>query len=139
MQFIIRSKEIEISQDLNSYIKKRISKLEKFLKGLDSNLIEVVVEIGKVSGRHRRGEIFQLGVNLRFTGKFFRAETRGESLYAMIDEAQEELEEEIIKYKTKQATMFKRGAISFKKSLGLSSMARFRNSRKKIARQRKNH
>jgi len=125
MKFIIKSKEIKISQDLNLYIEKRIGKLEKFLENINSDLIEATVEIGKSAGKHK-GIIYQVNINLNFPGKFFRIETQSENLYSAIDEAKEELETEIQKYKTKKDTLFKRGARSFKKSLNLSPMARFR-------------
>ena len=126
MKFIIKSKEIEISDDLKSYIEKRFSKLGKFLESVDTNLIEVVAEFEKISGRHRQGEIYQANINLNLPGKFFRFEVKGDNLYSIVDEADNELESEITKYKTKKETLFKRGARSIKKLYGLSPLARFR-------------
>ncbi|MBI4709060.1 MAG: HPF/RaiA family ribosome-associated protein [Candidatus Portnoybacteria bacterium] len=47
MNFIIKSREVNISSDFNSYIQKRISKLEKFLEDIDPALIEATIEIEK--------------------------------------------------------------------------------------------
>jgi putative sigma-54 modulation protein len=129
MNFIVKSKEIEISQDLNFYVEKRIGKLEKFLRGVDSDLIEADVEFEKAVGRQRQGEIFQLNVNLKFPGKFFRSEVTGDNLFAIVDNAEEELEAEIQKYKTKKETLFRRGARSIKKFYSLSPLARFREKK----------
>jgi len=129
MKFIIKSKEIKISDDLNLYIEKRIGKLEKFLEDIDSELLEATIEFEKIIGRQRQGEIFEAHVNLQFPGKFFRSEVRGENFFSMIDDAKEELEIEIRKYKTKKETLFKRGARSFKKLYGLSPLARFRKNK----------
>jgi len=126
MKFIIKSKEIKISDDLNSYIEKRIGKLEKFLEDVDSDLIEATVEFEKVIGRQKQGEIYEAHVNLQFPGKFFRSEVSGENFFSMIDDVKEELETEIKKYKTKKETLFIRGARSLKKLYGLSPLARFR-------------
>ncbi len=126
MQFIIKSKEIKISQDLNLYIQKRIGKLEKFLTNVDPNLISSTIEISRIS-KQKQGQIYQIGVSCRFPGNFFRFETRDENLYAAIDKAKDELEIEIQKFKEKRGTLFKRGARSFKKKFRLSPMARFRN------------
>ncbi|OGZ33309.1 MAG: ribosomal subunit interface protein [Candidatus Portnoybacteria bacterium RBG_13_41_18] len=126
MKFIIKSKEIEIPDGLDAYIEKRIGKLDKFLESVDKNLIEATVEIGKVSGRHKQGKIYQLNVNLKFPGNFFRSEVQSEDLYSAVDEAKEELELEIRKFKQKKETKFIRGARSAKKSLRISPMARFR-------------
>lgn len=125
MRFIIKSKEIKISDDLNFYIEKRIGKLEKFLEDISPGLIEANVEFEKAIGKQRQGEIFQIQVDLKFPGKFFRSEVRGENFFSMIDDAKEELEEEIRKFKTKKETLFRRGARSIKKLYGISPLARF--------------
>lgn len=126
MIFIIKNREAEIPSDLDAYIRKRIGKLEKFLEDVDSSLIEATVEIGKLSGRHRQGEIYRVSVNLKLPRKSFHWESSAENLPAAIDSAQEELEAEIKKFKTKKETLLKRGSRSLKKSLRLSPLARFR-------------
>lgn len=129
MKFIIKSKEIKISDELNLYIEKRIGKLGKFLEDIDPDMLEATVEFEKIIGRQKQGEIYEVRVNLRFPGKFFRSEVRGENFFSMIDDAKEELEIEIRKYKTKKETLFIRGARSFKKLYGLSPLARFRKNK----------
>ncbi|MBI4709061.1 MAG: HPF/RaiA family ribosome-associated protein [Candidatus Portnoybacteria bacterium] len=62
----------------------------------------------------------------KFPKKFLRWETQTGNLYAAIDSAQEELESEIKKFKEKKETLLRRGSRSFKKSLHLSPMSRFR-------------
>ena len=126
MKFIIKSKDIKISDELNSYIEKRIGKLEKFLENVDPELLEATVEFEKIIGGQRQWEIYEAHVNLQWPGKFFRSEVRGENFFSMVDDAKEELEIEIRKYKTKKETLFIRGARSFKKLYGLSPLARFR-------------
>ncbi|OGZ34041.1 MAG: ribosomal subunit interface protein, partial [Candidatus Portnoybacteria bacterium RBG_19FT_COMBO_36_7] len=123
MKFIIKSKDIKISQDLNLYIEKRIGKLGKFLEDINPELIEAIIEFEKIIGRQKQGEIFEAHINLQFPGKFFRSEVRGENFFSMIDDAKEELEIEIIKHKTKKETLFIRGARSFKKLYGISPLA----------------
>ena len=129
MKFIIKSKEIEISDDVKNYVEKRIGKLERFLEDVDTNLINVVAEYEKISNRHKQGDVYQVNINLDIPGKFFRFEARGENLYAMVDEAENELENEIQKFKRKKETLFKRGARSFKKLYGISPLARFRKNK----------
>jgi len=126
MKLIIKSKEMEVSDDVKLYIEKKIGKLRRFLEGVDSELIEAVAEFEKISGKHRQGEIYQININLNLPGKFFRFEARGDNLYAMVDEVDNELESEIQKYKAKKETLFKRGARSIKKLYGISPLARFR-------------
>jgi len=124
--FTFKSKETGISDDLKKYAEKRIVKLEKFFEGIDKNLIDASVEFRKTVGGQKQGNIFEARVNLNIPGKFFRSEVRGDNLYSLIDDVKEELEDEIRKYKTKKATLFKRGARSIKKIYSVSPLARFR-------------
>jgi len=129
MRVIMKSKEIKISDDLSSYAEKRINKLGKFLESIDPNLIEATIEFCKAVGGQRQGNIFQADVNLTIPGKFFRSEVVGDNPYSMIDDAKEELEDEIRKFKTKKDTMFKRGARSVKKLYSISPLARFKKNK----------
>ena len=126
MIFIIKCKEVKFSSDLKNYTEKRISKLNKFFENIDPGLIETTIDFCKTVGGQRQGEIFEARVNLNIPGKFFRSQVRGGNLYYLIDDAKEELEEEIRKYKTKKTTLFKRGARSIKKIYSVSPLARFR-------------
>ncbi len=126
MKFIIKSKDAKVSEELDSYIQKKIGKLEKFFENTDPDLIQVDIEFSKAVGRQKQGEIFQADINFRVPGNFFRSSVRGENLFSIIDSAEEELETEIRKFKTKKETMFRRGARSLKKMRSISSFARFR-------------
>jgi len=129
MKFIIRSSDVKISEDLKDYTEKRIAKLEKFLENVDPDLIEVLVEFARAVGGQKQGEIFEAHINLKIPGKFFRSEVKNENLFSLIDDAKEELEEEIRKFKTKKETLFRRGARSIKKLYGISPLARFRKNK----------
>lgn len=128
MRFIIKSKEIKIPDDLKDYTEKRIAKLGKFLERISPDLVEASVDFGKSVGGQRQGEIFRADINLKIPGKFFRSEVVGDNLYSLIDDAKEELEIEIRKFKTKKETMFRRGARSIKKLHSITPLARFRKS-----------
>jgi putative sigma-54 modulation protein len=126
MRFIIKSKDLEISEDLKVYIEKKIGKLEKFFENINPGLIEATVEFGKAAGNQKQGEIFEARVNLTIPGKLFRLEKKMDNLYSLVDDVQDELETEIHKFKTKKETLFKRGARSIKKIYSISPLARLR-------------
>jgi len=129
MRFIIKSKDLEISEDLRLYIEKKIGKLEKFFENIDSDLIEATVEFGRAAGNQKQGKIFEARVNLTIPGKLFRLEKKMDNLYSLVDDIENELETEIHKFKTKKDTMFKRGARSVKKLYSISPLARFKKNK----------
>ncbi len=129
MKIITKGTNIKLSPSINQYIEEKIGGLEKFLKKFNPELIEARVEIGKITRGQRQGDIFRAEINLSINGQLFRAEKTEESLMAAIDLVKDELAREIRKYKDKQATVFVRGARSWKKFWRLSPLARFRASK----------
>lgn len=129
MKIITKGTNIKLSPSINQYIEEKIGGLEKFLKKFNPELIEARVEVGKITRGQRQGDIFRAEINLSINGQLFRAEKTEESLMAAIDLVKDELAREIRKYKDKQATVFVRGARSWKKFWRLSPLARFRASK----------
>jgi len=115
MKIIIKATNTKLSPSINEYIEEKIGRLDKFLKGFDSELIEARVDVGKVRQGQRRGEIFRAEVNLNIGGHLIRAEETENSLMAAIDLVKDRLSREIKKYKDKKMTKFIRGARSWKK------------------------
>ena len=131
MKIIIKATNTKLSPSINEYIEEKIGRLDKFLKGFDSELIEARVDVGKVRQGQRRGEIFRAEVNLNIGGHLIRAEETENSLMAAIDLVKDRLSREIKKYKDKKMTKFIRGARSWKKLWRIHSLARFRSPKAK--------
>ncbi len=129
MKIIIKGTNIKLSPSINQYIEEKIGGLEKFLKKFNPELVEARVEVGKITRGQRQGDIFRAEINLSISGRLIRAEKTEESLMAAIDLVKDELSREVRKYKDKQATVFVRGARSWKKFWRLSPLARFRASK----------
>ncbi|MEK7115615.1 MAG: ribosome-associated translation inhibitor RaiA [Patescibacteria group bacterium] len=113
MQIKIKATNLALTPSISDYAKKRVEMLEKFIaEGSENALIKV--EVGKTTQHHKRGEIFRAEINASIPPGEFRAVSEKEDLYAAIDDAKEEIEREIISYKDKKRTLFRRGASAVK-------------------------
>ncbi len=126
MEIIFKSKNFSLTPSIEEYARKKISSLEKFLKNFDQEIIKFEIEVGRTTYHHKSGDIFRAEINLSLGGRLLRVESEQSDLFAAIDEARDDLEQEIKKFKTKRKTVFIRGARSIKKKFALSGSARFK-------------
>ena len=111
MQIKIKTNNIAPTDSLSLYVKEKILSVEKFLEALHENGEFVAeVEIGKTTKHHHSGDVFRAEVNIRGKGKFFRAVSEKDDLYAAIDDVRNEIVREINSYKGKERALFRRGA-----------------------------
>lgn len=110
----IKATNIELTQNINNYVDKRLESLKKFTKG---NEIVAYVEVGKTTNHHKSGDVFKAEFNLEISGNKFYSVSETEDLYKSIDEAKGELIRQIKSSKGREKTLFKRGAMSVKKML----------------------
>lgn len=110
MKIIIRTKNLEFTDQMKGFIDKKIGALAKFLKVFQhselsiahgKDLFETFVEIKKETDHHKKGYIFKAEAKIYVPGKTFFAERRGDNLLKIIDDVRDELEMEIKRYKTK--------------------------------------
>lgn len=120
MKTTIKSKNLEITEEIKEYIEKKTGALEKFItipEGEErKTLKEVIVEVGKVAGQEK-GPVFRAEMQMHLPGKTLYAESTTENLYMSINETKEELEREIKKYKGKKDSLKKRGGKRGKRML----------------------
>ena len=126
MKIIIKSTNIKLTASIKEYIEKKIGGLSKFLKDHDFDAVEALVEIGKPSKHHKKGNIFYAETNLRVLGKLYRVKAETDDIYAAVDKIKDELQREIRKFKEKKQTKDRRKERSFKKLKALSPYSRFR-------------
>jgi len=126
MKVIFKSKNFSLTPSIENYVRRKIETLARFLSNFNKELIVVEAELGRTTYHHKSGDIFRAEINLSIGGKMFRVEAERDDLFTAVDEARDNLEQEIKKFKTKRDTAFIRGARSIKKKFGLSDLARFR-------------
>ena len=120
MQIIIKTKGISLNQALRIFIEEKIGGLEKFGKAP----IRAEIEIGRTTEHHRKGKVFRAEVQLVFPGEVLRAEAERKDLRLAIVEVEDELQEQIKKYKNKNFSKIKRNQRAGKKELKLSPSAK---------------
>lgn len=108
---------MEMTSTISDYATKKVEMLGKFISTHD--VVQVWVEIGKTTQHHQHGEIFRAELQIKFDGNSLRAVSEKDDLYAAIDDAQEELKREILKFKDKKGTKRRRGERMLKKLLSV--------------------
>lgn len=101
MRILIKATNFSLTPAIVDYIRKKIGGLNKYLKRLDSSVVEARTEVGKITEHHKKGDIFRAEVNLKLPGKLLRAEEEGGDLYSAIDFVHDELKREIVSFKDK--------------------------------------
>ena len=113
MNIKIQATNLELTSAIKQYVEKRLALLERLL-GAGNTSVRVEVEVGKISRHHKQGEVFMAEINIYSPIQDFRVVSEQEDLYTAIDDAKEEIEREIVSYKDKKRTLFRRGAVIVK-------------------------
>ncbi|MEK7203633.1 MAG: ribosome-associated translation inhibitor RaiA [Patescibacteria group bacterium] len=98
MKIEISPKNIKLDDALVVWVEQKIGGLEKFLKRIDSNVVEARVEIGKPSRHHHKGLVWYAEANLKLPGKLLRATNMNKDLRLAINQVKDELQRQIKKY-----------------------------------------
>ncbi len=102
MNIIIKTKNVELTEGLETVVREKMGKLEKFSKLLENDSFEIFVELSKETNHHRQGDIFMAEATIRLPQKSLMAKSHGEDLMKAVIEVTKEMEREIKKYKTKK-------------------------------------
>jgi|LDZT01.1.fsa_nt_gi putative sigma-54 modulation protein len=91
MNLIIKGKQFEVTDSIESYIRKKMKKLQKYF----DQIMEAIATVSVEKNRH----IFE--VTLQAKKAIIRAEEESDNIYTSIDRVVEKLERQLIKYKEK--------------------------------------
>ncbi|MEW5953765.1 MAG: ribosome-associated translation inhibitor RaiA [Bacillota bacterium] len=91
MKIQVRGRNIEVTDALKEYVEKRLSKLDRFMDGLDEAQVTLKVE----KDSHR------VEVTMPVNGMILRGEETTGDMYASVDLVSEKLEKQVDKYKGK--------------------------------------
>ncbi|MDQ3075986.1 MAG: ribosome-associated translation inhibitor RaiA [bacterium] len=120
MQINLQGKNLELTQEVKDYLHKKITHLEKYTLSSEEEAV-VNVELIKTTNHHKKGEIFKAEANLSFGGNKFFAVKELDDVFKAIDAIKDDLERKIVQTKTRNHSLFIRGARSVKKMMkGLS-------------------
>jgi len=110
MKITIKTKNLETSESLNSFVEKKFSLLEKIVKSSE----EIIVEIEKETNHHRKGDIYRVKAQVAFNKKNIVSDEVADDLFVAIVQAKDELKNEIEKYKAKKIDKVRRKQVKAK-------------------------
>ncbi len=116
MNIKIKATHVSLTPDIESYLRKRLAKLEKFLPH-ESGGVLTEIELAKTTDHHRSGDVYRAEINLTVAGKNLYAAAEENAMKAAIDKMQAEIIRELNSYKGKRRSIFRRGASQIKKML----------------------
>lgn len=117
MNINLKATNIELTPVIRDYANKKVEGLEKFLDSYNDSSAQAFVELGMTTRHHHKGNIFRAEIQFRlpYYEKGARAVANGETLYAAIDSAHDEMKIELAKIKDRKKSLIRKGARLFKK------------------------
>lgn len=124
MRIIIKTKNLDLTSDLQSFIEKKIGSVKKFINILKADtpergrtLAEVFIEVEKETKHHKKGNIFWVKTQVVLPGKSLTSGFRADDMFKAIIGAKDELKMEIEKYKFKKIDKNRRAQRKFKEEV----------------------
>lgn len=109
MTINIKATNTELTPAISSYVEEKVRGVEKFINAKDPSGVLANIEIGLSTKHHQSGKVFRAEINLHIDGKYLRAVSEQEDLYAAIDDMKDEIIREIKAYKDKKRDLVRKG------------------------------
>ena len=109
MTINIKATNTELTPAISSYVEEKVAGLDKFIVAKDPESVLANVEIGLSSKHHQSGKVFRAEINLHIGGKYIRAVSEQEDLYAAIDDMRDQVIREIKSFKEKKRDLARKG------------------------------
>ena len=114
MKVSLKGTNIALLESTREYVDRKIVRMVEKLLIREGGAVALDIEVGKTTKHHRAGKIFRAEANLSVGRTLLRAEALGETLNEAIDLAEDELKQEIKKFKEKRRTMLLKDARKIK-------------------------
>lgn len=85
---------MELTDAIKAYVEEKIMMLGKLTEKYSP--CDVVVDVGRTTNHHQKGNVFYAEFNMSIPGALLRAECVKDDLYAAIDEAKDELKRQLV-------------------------------------------
>jgi ribosomal subunit interface protein len=109
MRLNLKATNITLSDDIRSYLEKRLSNLGKLID-TDDPAVLIDVELGRTTKHHQSGDIFFAEINIHRGKEAFRAVSNRPDLNSAIDDMHDEIAGELLSWKGKKKSFSRRGA-----------------------------
>lgn len=90
----IKGTDMELTDAIKAYVEEKIMMLGKLTEKYSP--CDVVVDVGRTTNHHQKGNVFYAEFNMSIPGALLRAECVKDDLYAAIDEAKDELKRQLV-------------------------------------------
>jgi len=110
----IKATNTELTPAISTYVEEKVLGLDKFITVEDPESVLANVEIGLSTKHHQSGKVFRAEINLHIGGKYLRAVSEQEDLYAAIDDMRDQIVREITSFKNKKRDLFRKGGSAIK-------------------------
>ncbi|MEW5907594.1 MAG: ribosome-associated translation inhibitor RaiA [Patescibacteria group bacterium] len=114
MRVNIKATGIKLTPALTDFIERKIGSLDKFIS--HDGGVQVWAEVGVTTQHHKSGKIFraEIQIPLPHIKDGLRVETTNIDLYTAVEDARDEIKNELQKIKEKKISLTRRGARIFK-------------------------
>lgn len=109
MNIIIRAKNFELTPTLREFIETKISSIEKYCRDCqiddDPGLTaaaEAIVEVGKATMHHKKGDVYQAQCQFNFNGNKIHARTDADDIEKAITAVRDDLQDQLTRLKGKK-------------------------------------
>lgn len=110
------AEEKDIFSKATDLAERKIRTLKKYFKK-NEEVVQVYVELGKVSESHQNGNIWRVQINLDSVGKRYHADDTAETIEKAVDKAVSEIDAELRKVKQRSQSMLRKGGGAVKSFL----------------------
>jgi ribosomal subunit interface protein len=114
MEIAIKGTNLNLTPEINNYIKSRLSGIDKFIKK-EGAICHV--EVSKTTNHHKQGDVFRAEIRVTINGKEYYLSSERTDLYGALDEVKEGLFNDITYDKEKRTTFIRRSGAKVKNML----------------------
>lgn len=100
MKIKLKATKVKLTPMITEYIQEKMDMLERNLGSI--KVMNCDVEVGMITTRHNKGDVFKAEVNLELPKELIRVEKSEKDLYKAIDKVKDHLTRSIAKYKEKR-------------------------------------
>jgi len=94
----IYGKNLDVKEDVQDYVEKKVSKLDRYLQGLD----EARVDLAHIKSARQAGDRFVAQITIQGKGVILRSEERADNIHTAVDIAIEKIQRRIERFKGKR-------------------------------------
>lgn len=116
MRINLKATNISLTPEIEVYLDKRLSALDKLIDITDPAL-KIDAELARTTKHHQSGDIFMAEVTLHSGKDVFRAVSERSDLFSAIDGVKDELTQSLRSYKGRRLSLLRRGGQRIKQMI----------------------